>query len=64
MWRDEVCHQPLAKGALLIKDAKSLDPTKYSTNFYFSVSSFEEEVMMSIIYTLPLFVLVFVNSFL
>jgi len=30
LWRDEVCHQLLAKGALLMKDAKKLDPIVYS----------------------------------
>jgi hypothetical protein len=32
IWKDEVCHQWLAKEALLIKDAQSLDHTKYSTS--------------------------------
>jgi hypothetical protein len=31
LWKDEVHHQLLAKGALLIKDAQSLDCTEYST---------------------------------
>lgn len=30
LWQDEICHQILAKGAMLIKDAQSLDPTTYS----------------------------------
>jgi hypothetical protein len=30
MWTDEVCTQLLAKGFLLIKDAKSLDAVAYS----------------------------------
>jgi hypothetical protein len=30
MWWDEVCHQLLAKGAFLIKDAKALDAVAYS----------------------------------
>jgi hypothetical protein len=29
-WRDEVCMQLLAKGALLIRDVQLLDPTAYS----------------------------------
>jgi len=28
--KNEVCHQLFAKGSLLIKDTKSLDPTEYS----------------------------------
>lgn len=30
MWRDEVCHQLLVKGALLIEDVWSLHPVAYS----------------------------------
>jgi hypothetical protein len=29
MWRAEVCHQHLAKGTLLIKNAHSLDAIEY-----------------------------------
>jgi hypothetical protein len=36
LWKDEVHHQLLAKGALLIKDAQSLDRIKYSA-FIFSL---------------------------
>jgi hypothetical protein len=29
IWKDEICHRLLAKGALLIKDAQSLDHLAY-----------------------------------
>lgn len=31
IWKDEVCHQWLAKVVLLIKDVQSLDHIEYST---------------------------------
>jgi hypothetical protein len=37
VWNDEVRHRLLAKGALLIKDAQSLDHIEYSTFIYFLI---------------------------
>jgi hypothetical protein len=53
MWREEVHMQLLAKGFLLIKDAKLLEPAAYS-DFISVLVALKEEDVNTIVYTLPL----------